>query len=78
VQELQAGLLRQLMMFPVQAAEHWPLLTYQPGIARLCACDSGVGKLFAHSDEDYMFHSSLQLSWLLVWIRLRCPRTLFA
>jgi hypothetical protein len=42
---------QQLMLFPIQAAQHWPLLTYQPGIARLCACDSGVGKLFAHSDE---------------------------
>jgi hypothetical protein len=27
---------QQLVLFPVQAAEHWPLLTYQPGIARLC------------------------------------------
>jgi hypothetical protein len=25
-----------------------------------------------------MLHSSLQLSWLLVWIRPRCPRALFA
>jgi hypothetical protein len=33
---------QQLVLFPVQAAQHWSLLTYQPGIARLCACDSGV------------------------------------
>jgi hypothetical protein len=45
---------QQLMLFPVQAAQHWSLLTYQPGIARLCACGSGVGKMFvAHSDEHY-------------------------
>jgi hypothetical protein len=69
---------QQLVLFPIQAAEHWPLLTYQPGIARLCACDSGMGKLFAHSDEDCAPYSSLQLSWLLVWIRPRCPRTPFA
>jgi hypothetical protein len=65
---------QQLVLFPIQAAEHWSLLTYQPGIARLCACESGVSKLFAHSDEDYAY-SSLQLSWLLVWIWARCPRT---
>jgi hypothetical protein len=40
---------QQLMLFPVQAAQHWYLLTYQPGIAQLCACGSGVGKVFAHS-----------------------------
>jgi hypothetical protein len=54
---------QQLMLFPIQAAEHWPLLTYQPGIARLCACDSGVGKVFAHSDEDYAsFITAIELA----------------
>ena len=54
---------QQLMMFPVQAAQHWSLLTYQPGIARLCACDSGVGKLFAHSDEHYApFITAIELA----------------
>ena len=69
---------QQLMLFPIQAAQHWSLLTYQPGIARLCACDSGVGKLFALIVMNTMLHSSLQLSWLLVWMRARCPRTPFA
>jgi Ulp1 family protease len=54
---------QQLVLFPIQAAEHWLLLTYQPGIARLCACDSGVGKLFAHSDEDCAsFITAIELS----------------
>jgi hypothetical protein len=54
---------QQLMLFPVQAAQHWSLLTYQPGIARLCACDSGVGKMFAHSDEHYApFITAIELA----------------
>ena len=53
------------MLFPIQATQHWPLLTYQPGIARLCACDSGVGKgkLFAHTDEHYApFITAIELA----------------
>ena len=44
---------QQLLLFPVQAAQHWSLLAYQPGIAQLHAADSGRTKLFAHTDEDY-------------------------
>ena len=54
---------QQLVLFPVQAAQHWSLLTYQPGIARLCACGSGVGKVFAHSDEHYAsFITAIELA----------------
>jgi hypothetical protein len=72
---------QQLMMLPIQAAQHWSLLTYQPGIARLCACDtscdSGVGKLFAHSDEHHApFITAIELA-VGVDPGTRCPRTPF-
>jgi hypothetical protein len=38
------------MKVVVSASVYCLKSTYQPGIARLCACDLGVGKLFGHSE----------------------------
>jgi hypothetical protein len=49
------------MMFPVSTGQHWSLLVLKTATLELYSIDSGVGKIFAHSDLQYApFISTLE------------------